>query len=255
MTLKKEKGQHSSSKTQSPPSSSDYKSFEDCIDEIDEIILWNRHKWRLSSLAWMDFEDVSQKIRLHIFKKWHLWDQKMPLRPWVARIVSNQIINMVRNHYTIYARPCVTCPHNIGGNYCEIYGEQGSECDLFAKWEAGKKVAHEINNPKSIHSSTNYQSYNGGGEEEDYSERIEDQKTDFINIEERVEEVHAAILNKLNPIQAKLYKILFVNNKTDEEAARLMGYYSKEKGRTPGYKQIKNLKKQIIEIAKGVVYE
>lgn len=232
------------------------KSFEDCLDDINQIIGWSRHKWRLTSLAWMDFEDVSQQIRIHIYKKWSLWNQDLPLRPWISRIVSNQMINMVRNHYTIYARPCVTCPHNIGGNYCDLYGVQDSSCDLYAKWEAGKRVAHEINNPVSIHSTSSQQNFNANGDGHHDSEmQIEDTKSGMSNIGDRVEGFHALILTRLNTIQAKVYKILFMEHKSEEEAAKLMGYYTKEENRTPGYKQIKNLKKQIIKIAKEVAYE
>ena len=37
--------------------------------------------------------------------------------------------------------------------------------------------------------------------------------------------------------------MLFIENKTEEEVAKKMGYRTNEKGRKAGYKQIKNLKK------------
>ena len=46
--------------------------FEDCIEKIDLEINKRRSRWNLTALSWMDFDDVSQIIRIHIFKKWHL---------------------------------------------------------------------------------------------------------------------------------------------------------------------------------------
>ena len=40
-----------------------------------------------------------------------------------------------------------------------------------------------------------------------------------------------------------IYQMLFIENKTEEEVAKKMGYRTNEKGRKAGYKQIKNLKK------------
>ena len=49
--------------------------FEDCIEQIDSEIRKRKSRWNLTALSWMDFDDVSQIIRIHIFKKWHLYDQ------------------------------------------------------------------------------------------------------------------------------------------------------------------------------------
>ena len=57
--------------------------FEENISIIDEEINKRRNKWTLSSIAWIDFEDISQILKIHIFKKWHLFDQEKPLLPWL----------------------------------------------------------------------------------------------------------------------------------------------------------------------------
>ena len=54
-------------------------SFEECLDEINIEISKKRSKWGLTALAWMDFEDVSQILRLHIYRKWHLYDPSKKL--------------------------------------------------------------------------------------------------------------------------------------------------------------------------------
>ena len=44
----------------------------------------------------------------------------------------------------------------------------------------------------------------------------------------------------------KIYQALYIDDKSEEDAATLMGYKTNEKNRVPGYKQIKNVKKSII---------
>ena len=73
--------------------------FEDRIKEIDIEICKRRAKWNLTALSWMDFDDVSQILRIHIFKKWHLYDHSKPLAPWLNRIISNQIKNIQPNDF------------------------------------------------------------------------------------------------------------------------------------------------------------
>ena len=57
--------------------------FEDHIEQIDAEIKKRKSKWNLTALSWMDFDDVSQILRIHIFKKWHLYDPQKPLNPWI----------------------------------------------------------------------------------------------------------------------------------------------------------------------------
>ncbi|NDG33354.1 sigma-70 family RNA polymerase sigma factor, partial [bacterium] len=84
-------------------------SFESLIDVIDSEIIKRKNKWNLTAINWMDFHDVAQILRIHIHKKWHLYDHKKPLAPWVNRIISNQIKNLIRNNYSNFTRPCLKC--------------------------------------------------------------------------------------------------------------------------------------------------
>ena len=113
--------------------------FEESIDDINREIAKRRNKWNLTVLAWMDFEDVSQILRIHIYKKWHLYDAEKPLGPWINRIISNQIKNLIRNNYGNYARPCLRCAAAEGGELCSIYSKQCSDCPLYSNWEKSKK--------------------------------------------------------------------------------------------------------------------
>ena len=91
------------------------KSFEECIDIIDTAISKQQSRWRLDSINWFDFEDVRQIIKLHIYKKWHMWDQKRPLEPWL--LTRSKI--------------------------------QDSECKDYKNWEQRKKSAFSLKIPVS----------------------------------------------------------------------------------------------------------
>ena len=76
------------------------KNFEDMYEIINQVIKKRRNKWKLKAITWIDFEDIEQVIKLHIYKKWHLYDFSKPLAPWINRIISNQIKNLIRNNYS-----------------------------------------------------------------------------------------------------------------------------------------------------------
>jgi len=59
----------------------------------------------------------------------------------------------------------------------------------------------------------------------------------------------------LKPIEWKVYTYIYIENKNEEQAAKLMGYRTSEKNRTAGYKQIKNIKKAIITKVKKYLYK
>ncbi len=98
----------------------------------------------------MDYEDVCQIIRAHIAVKWGQWEPSRPLAPWVNRIITHQITNILRNVYTNFTRPCLKCPANEGGDLCSIYGKQCSDCLIYKKWEKTKKRAYDTKLAVSI---------------------------------------------------------------------------------------------------------
>ena len=57
----------------------------------------------------------------------------------------------------------------------------------------------------------------------------------------------------LKPLEWKVYKLLYIDGISEEEAAKQMGYKTTEKNRSPGYKQIKNVQKKIISKAKEAI--
>ena len=214
-------------------------SFESKISEINQEISKRKHKWNLTSLAWMDFSDVSQILRIHIYKKWNLYDPKKPLAPWINRIVSNQIKNLIRNNYGNYSRPCLKCAAAEQEDGCSIYASQCSKCPLYAKWEKSKKSAHNIKLPVAL---------------ENHTQEVHNIIEDEVDIEKTAKNIHAKMQQVLKPIEWKFYDLYYVQHKSEEESARSMGYKTTEKNRKIGYKQVKNLKKSIMIKVKKYIY-
>lgn len=212
--------------------------FEDLLPVIDIEIAKRKHKWNLSSLTWMDFDDVSQIIRFHIWKKWAQYNPNKPITPWLNAIISNQIKNLIRNVYSNYARPCLKCAAATDLNGCSIYGEQCSDCPLYAYWFKRKQPAASLKVPVSIENHAHE------------VKQMADMPTDIFR---DIEAVHTKMKEVLKPIEYQVYEGLFILHQDEAAVARKLGYISNEKGRNPGYKQIKNIRKIIIVKAKKLL--
>lgn len=225
------------------------KNFEEMYVIIDELIKKRQAKWNLKALAWLDFEDIEQIIKIHIYAKWHLWDQRRPIGPWINRIVTNQLRNIIRNNYTSYVKPCVSCPFNYdNGNhegshegFCGFTKSkvQCAECPLYAKWEKTKKNAYDLKIPVSLENHKNYHT------NFEYIESV-----DFQKGEQRL---HDLMKQNLNDKQFFIYKMFFIDCLSEDEIAQVLKFKTSEKGRKAGYKQIKNLKKLFYLKAKELI--
>lgn len=212
--------------------------LEDCLDLIDREVKKRRSRWNLTALAWMDFDDVSQIIKIHICKKWDLYDPSKPLAPWINRIISNQIKNLIRNNYGNFCRPCLKCAAAEPNDLCYIYGSQCNKCPLYANWEKNKKIAYETKLPSSIESI-----------KVGISER-EDKNVDF---QKAIENLNSNLKKILKENEWIIYENIFLLGKSEKYVADLLGYKTNEANRNPGYKQIKNIKKKIVEKAKYLI--
>lgn len=215
-------------------------SFEEKYSEIEHEITKRKHKWNLTALAWMDFSDVSQILRIHIFQKWDQYDPAKPLAPWINRIISNQIKNLIRNNYGNFSRPCLKCAAAEGEDGCRIYSKQCSTCPLYANWEKTKKSAYDSKLPVSL---------------ENHSQEVFNKWTDTIDIERSAQNLHNQMQKLLKPLEWRIYKYLYIEGKSEDEVAELMEYKTSEKNRRPGYKQIKNTTKIIIAKARKLAYD
>lgn len=214
------------------------KKFEDYIDIIDIQIKKHAFKWQLKAVPAICYEDIAQLIRLHIYNKWDKWDQNRPIEPWLNSVISNQIINKIRDFYGKYARPCIGCAANQGGDLCSIYTKQCLDCPLFAHWHFNRKGAFDIKLALPL---------------ENHLSEISDLPDETTDITDKVEDFHERMRRILTPIQYKFYRIVYIEGKSEDEAAELMGYITKEHKKKNGYRQIPNMKKIILTKAKSLI--
>tara|TARA_R110000787_G_scaffold109057_1_gene217608 strand:+ start:210 stop:890 length:681 start_codon:yes stop_codon:yes gene_type:complete len=217
--------------------------FEDKSDEIDELLKKSRGKWQLHSLQWIDYDDVSQKIRVHVYNKWHLWDQEKEFGPWCRTVISNQISNLIRNNYGSFSKPCLRCDFNMGNDACSLTGsgDQDSQCELFDKWVKKKKRIHDVKLPLPIEDNTVFGSVNIFSE---------------FDFEKSAAALHEKVKNKLtNDKHKKIYHLIYVEELEDEDVAILMGFKPDHNKKKAKYKQINNLQKRFVALAKKVLEE
>lgn len=205
--------------------------YNDYKEVIDIEIAKRKYKWNLNSLAWMDFDDVAQIIRIHIYKKWAQYDPARPIQPWLNAVISSQMKNLIRNNYGNYARPCLRCDAAEDNDGCKIYTKQCDSCPLYADWKKRKQPAHNIKLPLSI---------------ENHANEVKGIFDENYDISHQINKIHDKMREILKPIEYKVYEGLFILNENEEQVAAKLGYISNEKGRAPGYKQIKNIRKVII---------
>ena len=215
-------------------------SFEDKLKEIEVALERKRSKWDLYALAYIDYDYIKQTIMCHIYKKWHLWNQSKPIEPWLSRVVSNKFKNLLRNHYGNYTRPCLKCKYNLGGDSCSKTksGIQDNLCSEYKGWESKKKAAYDIKLAVTI---------------EHHTHEVNERKDEFLDLELATLKLSSEIKEELTPRQLTAFKMLFMQNKPEEEVARFLGFKTTEKRRSAGYKQIKNLKKIFQDKAKQII--
>jgi hypothetical protein len=90
---------------------------------------------------------------------------------------------------------------------------------------------------------------------ENHIHEIHDKKDDSVNLDAATKRLTLKIKTELNKRQFQAFKMLFVQNKSEEEVATFLGFKTNEKKRSAGYKQIKNLKKIFQEKARKIIEE
>ncbi len=218
------------------------KTFEELYDDVANEVEKRKRAYFLN-MPHLSWEDVKQQILSHINSKWSQWDQSRPIEPWIYRIATNQIANIVRNNYTSFARPCTLCPFAQkaeDGNLCAITdsGEQSVECPLFAKWFKSKGDAHSVKLPSNI---------------DDIPEDITPPAEQRIDYEKSMSNLREYMRRELKPRFFDLYVNLYETKKTEEQCAAELGY--KGGSQEAGCKQIKNWKRRFKEMAKKAIAE
>lgn len=213
--------------------------FEDKLPEINRIVSLHIHKWKLAgAIPSISKEDISQEVVIHIFEKWHLYDPARPLGNWLTTVVCNCLINLQRNNYYKFSKPCVAlkCAAYLGGEDCKLYIKTCSDCPLYAKWERDKKQQHDIKLPLSI-------------ENENRMQKLSETPHEESNIFEKLDELKFKLKDKLTSNEFYIFNALYLENKNELQILSELEFSSK----TQGLKEIKNLKNNIFAIVKKIL--
>jgi len=205
--------------------------FEDCYSVINNELEKRRYKWTLKARLDFDYDDVKQLIMIHIYEKWHLYDQTKPLVNWLNTIITNQIINLLRNSYYSHVKPCVRCSAALPDDGCALFIEQCSSCPLYAQWEKSKKYKYNALLPVTI---------------ENHINEVFDTPNQNIDLEKISVSFHERMIKILKGNELIVYKGLFMEDKSEEEMGKLLGLSSGEKNRKSRYKRIQQIKKAIM---------
>jgi len=205
--------------------------YEEAYPVIHQEVEKRRRKWQLKAVTWMDYDDVSQLIKLHIYKKWSYYDPEKPLAPWVARIVCNQLSNLLRNNYTNVISPCNKCVCALADGTCEIYGVRDNSCPLYRNWFYNKKSAYDIKMPLPLchHSS-----------------EIDLHLDEKYNIQYEIEEINRIMKEHLNDREWNIYKLLYIDNMEESEVIKSL---------PQKYRQIQGYKNKFYQLAKELIHE
>lgn len=214
--------------------------YEKYSESIDNELSKKRSKWTLTAVPSISYEDICQIIRTHIYIKIHLYNPfKASIEAWLNSVISNQIRNLVRNLYQSCSSPCSRCAASEENNGCKIYSVKSPACPLLDHWTKSKKSSHDIKLPLPM---------------ENHLQEVFDMPCESLDIDKSSENLHEKMLKILRPNEAKVYKLLYIEHKSEEEVSSIMEFKSSERGRKSGYKQLGNIKKSIVEKAKKVLY-
>jgi hypothetical protein len=189
--------------------------FKRLLPEIRIIVARRRPSWTLSTMAW---EDVESVLTTRIYQKLHLYDVLRPFENWCNRLISNEMANLLRQCLYKHARPCLTanpyggeCAFNLGGDRCGFTstGTQCAECPLYAKWATKKEAAHNLNSSLPLDS---------------HMQEVQSMQSDFVDYETAKPIMDARIMARLNPHEANIYKLLFIDNLSMEQVSKGLKY-------------------------------
>lgn len=214
--------------------------FEELLPDIESQIDTRRGSWRLASVPW---DDVKQQILAKVFFKFHTFDpEKGKFSHWLSRVITRAMINILRDNHTKFSRPCVTgCVFNTGNDTCSKTksGIQCSECIIYKRWEERKLNHYRVQQTLPL---------------DNHTQEVHAIQSDFIDIEASKVVIDEKMKEKLDTYEYNIYKLIYIEGKTEKEVGKLLGY--KKTGKMfSGYQQLLKIRKLIILKAKEIIEE
>lgn len=213
--------------------------FESNFQQIEKMIEAKRSKWHLDAVPHISFDDAKQKLLLQIYEKLHLYDQTRSFGAWLNGFVRKRFMNILRDNYLRFRKPCVTCEFDIGDNACAFTssGVKCAECKLYKKWQKSQEASYNIKMTTSLETQENPDDFHQTNAYED--------ELDPKDIQRQV----ADYLKKNAPERLyRYFKLKYLEEKTPEQIGLKMGWKRSRKGVVRGYTIIPHYEKELQKI-------
>ncbi len=220
--------------------------FEERYAEIVVLIDKRRTKWQLASIP---FEDVRQMVLVKISAQYSKFDEtkgrpEAPLEErfarWANKLITNELLNILRDHHFIYSRPCITgCAFNTGGDTCSktTSGLQCDECPIYKEWRNRKEAHFNVKQTLPLDNHFN---------------EADSMVGDFLDVGRAKDIIDAEMKKRLNRHEYRVYKLLYLQNKTPAEVGKILKY--KKVGKCHhGYQVLLQLRKKFVLIARQII--
>lgn len=216
--------------------------FESLIPSIEAQIEKRKGSWRLAAVAW---EDVRQQLLTKVFFKYHLFiPSRGKFSHWLSKVITYEKINILRNNHSKFSRPCVTgCPHNAGGDACFATPSkvQCAECPLYRKWERSKIDHYRVQQTLPL---------------ENHLQEANSKPNDLVfDMEGPKAVIDEKMKGKLNEEDYTIYRMIYIDGKTEKEVGQLLGYKKTGAKTYEGYQTLLKLRKHIVAMAREIIEE
>lgn len=228
------------------------KLFAEHLEEFQSLIAKRRHKWRATSI--MEWEDIYSLLLTRCYQQIHHYDATKPLDRWVNKLISNAMMNMLRDNLYRDQRPCLSgqapgfsmgssygrgcsCCLAHGGCSWTKSGTQDESCKFFAAWMRKKHTKFAISTPLSI---------------ENHTDEYHSHQDDFLDIEAAKKVIDDNIKKRLTKEEYRVYVYLYVKHLSMEETLKKMGF---KKNDQRSYMKIRNLAIVAKDTARAIISE
>lgn len=189
----------------------------------------------------MSFDDVRQLILIRIWENYDSFNpNKGKFLHWVNRVISNSFINILRDNYMSFQRPCLAgCIHNVGEDNCDRTpsGKQCEECPIYKDWKKRRGARFNVKQTLPL---------------ENHAQESESRVCTNVDVAEWKVLIDKKIRPKLTRHEWALYKQIYIDGKDENEVGAASGY--KSSGRLgAGYQIILKLRKKVLALSRQII--
>lgn len=218
--------------------------FKSFYPEILKLVSKRRSSWVMSNEPW---EDISSILITRVWRKIHTYDVTQPFDRWCNTLLTNAIINILRDRLYKHAKPCISagpagghCVYNSGEDQCNWTknGLQCAQCPIFAAWQKKKESKHNISATLSL---------------ENHTDEVHSRAHDTVDIDSAKDIIDVGIIAQLPKEEAIIYKLLFIKHWSFARVGKKMGFKPQGSNSVPGYQKLTKMSARFKLMAKQII--